>query len=165
MNALLNQLPERDRQALVIVTLALIAALAYWWLWQPLQAELSSARSRVRLQTEEVQQMQALALRLKQLTPVMDKPSGPSARGTGSLYSRVDGDARRAGVSGAVKRMEPRSDGRLRVWFTKVELNKVLAWLSTLRAKGIEVYEFTAQKNPDPGMADIRLVLQDGATP
>jgi general secretion pathway protein M len=76
-----------------------------------------------------------------------------------SLMTLANQQARNFGL--AVKRYEPSGDKSLSMSLEQVSFNRVVQWLETLeRDYGIIAVDFTATRRDEPGMVDVRVVLQ-----
>lgn len=91
-----------------------------------------------------------------------------SAIGSSTLKPRAQGDtlqslanqqARNLGL--AIQRYEPSGDKAVTMTLQLVPFNRVVQWLDVLeRDYGIVAIEFTASRRDEPGMVDVRVVLQ-----
>ena len=158
-------LSARDRRALGWLGAALLAGLAWFGVWQPL------ANARVRL-AQQVQRAQAdrdwIQARAGEIGRLRAQGALlPMSRGGKSLLALADSGAREAGLGGALKRVEPVSQGRVNLWFEGVPFDALTDWLEQLEQhQGVRVDELSAERAAGLGSANARVGLVDtGGTP
>jgi general secretion pathway protein M len=158
-------LPARDRRALAWLGGALALALAWFAVWQPLQAARARAGNQLEQATRDrdwIRERSAEIGRLRAQGALL-----PLARGGKSLLALADAGAREAGLGGALKRVEPVSQGRVNLWFESVPFDALTDWLEQLEQRyGVRVDELGAERAAGVGMANVRVGLVDtGGTP
>ena len=158
-------LPARDRRALAWLGAALALALAWFAVWQPLQAARVRAGNQLEQATRDrewIRERSAEIGRLRAQGALL-----PLARGGKSLLALADAGAREAGLGGALKRVEPVSQGRVNLWFESVPFDALTDWLEQLEQRyGVRVDELGAERAAGLGMANVRVGLVDtGGTP
>lgn len=78
---------------------------------------------------------------------------------TDSLMTLANQQARNFGLT--AKRYEPSGEKSLSMSFEQVSFNRVVQWLDALEHDyGIIAVDFTATRRDEPGMVDVRVVLQ-----
>lgn len=83
------------------------------------------------------------------------KPRAPGD----TVLTLANQQARNFGLS--VRRYEPSGDSALTMALEQVPFNRVVQWLDALeRDYGIIAVEFSASRRDEPGMVDVRVVLQ-----
>jgi general secretion pathway protein M len=155
-----RELSPRDRRALGWLAAALLAALGWFAVWQPL----ASARVRLSHQLEQAERdrvvVQARASTIGRLRA--EGALTPLARGGKSLLALADSGAREAGLGGALKRVEPVSQGRVNLWFESVPFDALTTWLEQLEQRyGVRVDELSAERAAGLGTANARVGLVD----
>lgn len=76
-----------------------------------------------------------------------------------SLLTLANQSARDFGL--AFKRYEPNANQGLNLWLEQVPFNQVVKWLEALeRDYGVGAVEFSASRRDEPGIVDVRIVLQ-----
>jgi len=79
----------------------------------------------------------------------------------GSLLSLVDQTAKRSGLGGAVTRVEPDGNDKVRIRLERVNFDKMMGWLESLQTKhGVSIDSITVDQHQDSGMANVRLSLK-----
>ena len=80
-----------------------------------------------------------------------------------SLLALADASARAAGLSGALKRVEPTGGNSVRVSFEVASFDMLVDWLSQLaRDYGVRVSDFSADKVEGLGLVNARVTLEEG---
>ena len=156
-------LPARDRRALGWLGAALLAALAWFGVWQPLAAarvRLANQLERAQQDRDFIQGRSAEIARLRAEGALM-----PLQRGGKSLLALADAGAREAGLGGTLKRVEPVSTGRVNLWFEGVPFDALTTWLEQLEQRqGVRVDELSAERAAALGSANARVGLVDTGT-
>lgn len=161
LTAQYDQLPRRDQQALVLLSVAVFLGILYFAIWQPASAFHDKAVSN----RENAQQLLAW---MDSNRPSLQRLSGDRAgQSSGSVNRPEDGRAlmalvtRTAGESGlSLQRFEPSGDDAIRVWLDKVPFSQVAGWLETLNIdNGVEIEQASMDRQNEPGMVSVRLTL------
>jgi general secretion pathway protein M len=80
-----------------------------------------------------------------------------------SLLALADASARAAGLSGALKRVEPTGGNSVRVSFEIANFDVLVDWLSQLaRDYGVRVSDFSTDKVEGLGLVNARVTLEEG---
>ncbi|HHS83399.1 MAG TPA: type II secretion system protein M [Gammaproteobacteria bacterium] len=153
-------LQPRERLMLFAGGIAVLFALVYFLLWQPVM----NARTEMQ---QEVLQQRALLLWMKDAASEAKSlrgVTGQKVKGLGgqSLLSLVDQSAKQEGLGGAMKRVEP--DGKqVRIWFEAASFDRLIAWLEKIsKNNGIRVVSATIERADGTGLVDVRLRLAGG---
>ena len=153
-------LQPRERLMLFAGGIAVLFALVYFLLWQPVM----NARTEMQ---QEVLQQRALLLWMKDAAneaKSLRGVTGQKVKGLGgqSLLSLVDQSAKQEGLGGAMKRVEP--DGKqVRIWFEAASFDRLIAWLEKIsKNNGIRVVSATIERADGTGLVDVRLRLAGG---
>lgn len=137
--------------------------LLYALLWRPFHNRLGELRQTVAAQRRDLAWMQQATVEIKQLGAGAGPPTPNRAAGQPSLLTLVDQTARTAGLGGAMKRIEPQGDDKLRVQFEQVGFDLLIRWLSGLEQDhGVILVNATIDRQADNGRVDARLILQGG---
>jgi len=153
-----NQLQPRQQVLLAAAGVVLVAVFLFTMVWEPLAEAREQERNRVA-------QQQALADWLEAVEPIARSLREERARRPGdladrSLLGRVDETARAAGLAGAIQRIEPGGDDRVRVWLEEADFPTLMEWLSdSATEQGIFVEQFTAERADSPGTSNVRMTL------
>lgn len=153
----LESLSPRDRNALLAGAAALLVALLYLGLWEPLANHEARLAERVAQQREQLAWMQTAAAEARQLRGRGGASAAPSAGG--SLLSTIDQAAAAAGLKETVKRVAPEGGGTVRVWLGEAPYPAVLRWLQALARQGILPQAVQMERVEVPGRVDARVLL------
>jgi general secretion pathway protein M len=148
-------LQPRERLSLLGGGLLIAALLAWQFVWLPLQSQLKQARTQVQTQQQLLAWMRQAVAQLKTTDPTARPPSDNSNR---SLLSLVDQSARSAGLSQALKKIQPEGD-EVRVWLDQLDFDKAMQWLGELQRQGVKVSSLNAERAQAPGQVQMRLSL------
>lgn len=154
-----GQLSSRDRKMLVLGLVFVLFAGLYVGLVEPLL----ESRERLGAQLKAVKATQAwMLVATKEIETIRQRDSGKPVTGGKSLLVTVGSTARGAKLGKAPKRIEPQSDGEVRVWLEDVRFDSVLAWLQTLANQGIHVRQISFVAGKVAGLATVRVSLARG---
>lgn len=162
MNAWWQGLQTRER--LLVQIAAAVATLFMLWLFvvRPLaQAEIElrlgveTLRSQVAEATQSAQTI--LAARNAGMIATAPTPqSGPS------LMALADSSARDAGLSSALKRLQPEGENQVKLEFEAADFDALVAWLERLdRQDGVVITEWSVDRALAPGVVNARLTLEN----
>ncbi|WP_029653540.1 type II secretion system protein GspM [Marinobacter daepoensis] len=156
-----DQLPTRDRQALTVLSLALLLALIYLLIWRPVTQFHDRATASRENAGELVAWMQANQASIEQLggggnaasSSAADKPEDGRA-----LMALVTRSAGEAGLS--LQRFEPSGDSAIRVWLENAGYADVASWLERLNGNhGVMIDQAALDRGNEPGQVSVRLTL------
>lgn len=153
----LRELEERERRALAIGVVAVIASILYLGIYEPLYPDTEDRRQTLSERRQVLAEVRRIAPSLGVDT---DRIAGGDA---GSLMARIDGAAKQAGLAGAVRRMQPDGE-RVRIALSGAEFDSLVAWLGGLRSEHrVVVSELTLEPAEARGRVDGSLTLGPGA--
>lgn len=159
MNAWFDDRSPREQLIIGIAGVALILVVLWLLVWEPI------SQKRVEYQAR-VEQEQQILMELQQLTA----EAGTLGSGTGivvdrenqSLLSLADSTVRAAGLAGALRRIEPDGQERVRLWLQQAQFDPMMAWLQSLaRDHGIHVYTANIEAGDRAGLVVADITLQD----
>ncbi len=154
-------LAPRERIAVVAGGIAVVFALFYYMLWQPLNNSVADARLRVNVQAEQARWMLGVRdeARLLQSTDTQRSVQGRND----SLLSIVDATSRDNGLGQAVRRIQPDNNDQATVTMEKANFNQILFWLRSLqRDYGVAASQMTITRDEEDGTVQARLTLTRG---
>lgn len=151
-------LPARDRSALKILALCLGILFLYFACWSPAQNYMSANHDLLEQRVELLKQVKSNSA----ILAAMNKQNGSSQTpkiNSQQLVSTVTSMAQQQGV--ALKRFEPSGERELKVWVDDVAFDKLVSWLSVLKARiGVEVDQISLERQDKPGLISARLTLR-----
>ena len=161
MNKFLANLTPRERRWLLGGAGLLLVLLAYSLAWVPLSREVARLEEIVgeqRALLAWMEQAAEEAQRLRGLSSVAKRQ-----RGHQSLLALSDQTARQAGLGGAIKRVEPEGQDKVRIRLEGAAFDDLVAWLEKLQiGHGVRIVSITVDRRDQPGLVDARLTLQAG---
>jgi len=161
MIARLDQLPARDRQALLALAIALFITVIYFGVWKPSVSYSEQARNSRENAEQLLAWMQANEASIRSLSSVNTGGSSMAAERPEdgrALMALVTRSAVEAGLS--LQRFEPGSENTIRVWLDSVPYADVAAWLEQLNHRhGVLIDQASMDKSNEPGQVSVRLTL------
>jgi general secretion pathway protein M len=153
-------LQQRERQ-LLTVGATLLALFLFWLLiWHPLANGRASLESAVIRQREALATMRAQALEVQRLRAA--GVSGRAERQGKSLLALADATARGAGLTGALKRVEPVSAKSVRVTLELANFDALIGWMESLaRDFTVQATDFSADRADGVGLVNARITLEE----
>ncbi len=157
MKAWFEQLAAREQRLILLALPVLVLTLGWAFIWHPLSEGRSEWRLRSSQLADDVSWMR-LAVPAMGSSPQQQPREGLGNR---SLLAVIDSSLRDAGLGPTLRRIEPSSERRVRVWFEQAAFDAVVGWLEELdRRYGVQVDEIAANRIEGSGIVDVRLTLQ-----
>lgn len=158
MMAYLKQLNERERLLLLIVAPLLVLLVLYGLVWRPLSGHVDMLQQRVSRQQETLRYMHTAAQQVKQLR---QQQSSTGRRGSNqSLLALVDRTVKQAGLTRALKRVEPDGSDKVKVRLEQAGFDAMVGWLESLQLRyGIRIESISVDAQDSPGSVNVRLTL------
>ncbi len=147
-------LAPRERVALGLMLVCVIAALLYISFWQPAQHRLHNARESLAQQLELSGYLQAKAPLARAL---VEKPTATLA--PEQLQGFVTTSAAASQLT--IERIDNAGDGSLQVNLQPVAFNLLLRWFQELEGQGVRIDEAGMDRNEE-GLVTARLTLRVG---
>ncbi len=123
----------RERWVLGGSGVVLLMVLLYLLVWEPWHHNMQRLRSDVAALGADLVWMQQAAVQLRQVQGTGRTTATSTPRSGMALATQTEQAARAAGLDTALRRIEPQSDGRLRLWLEQVGFATLLPWLIDLR--------------------------------
>ncbi|MEX2476000.1 type II secretion system protein GspM [Marinobacter sp.] len=155
-----DQLPRRDQQALMVLSVAVFLGVLYFLIWSPVASFHDQAVTSRESAEELLVYMQSNRSGLERLanregggSPATNAPEDGRA-----LMALVTRSAGESGLS--LQRFEPSGDGAIRVWLSDVPFADVAAWLEDLNLNhGVVIDQVALDKQDEPGIVSVRMTL------
>ncbi len=155
-----NRLQPRERRMVAFGAVACVLLLGWAFVWHPLARARADLHARVERQREDVAWMRSVAGQASELHA--QGAHGHAERQGKSLLALADVTARAAGLSGALKRVEPTGGNSVRVNFEVASFDMLADWLTQLtRDYGVRVTDFSTDKVEGLGLVNARVTLED----
>lgn len=146
-----QQLPARDRLALIGLGAFLLVVLVYAFVWLPIDGKLKAANARYVQEREFYAYMQEQAPALRQSMKAVPASLGPE-----QLQGLVTGSAQKHGL--VLERLDNEGNGRLLIALSKTPFDTLLRWLAELDGKGVGLAEASLERT-EVGKVDARLTM------
>ncbi|TVS11533.1 MAG: type II secretion system protein M [Wenzhouxiangella sp.] len=157
MSTFWEQLNARQRVLIVLAGLVLVAAALFVGVWEPLAESRAAERERVAGQQALLDWLDAVAPVAAELRRRGDRGRD---RGGRSLLGLADETARAAGLAGALSRIEPAGDDRVRVWLEGAEFLATMGWLEQLAVgHPVVVDQLDVDRGRSSGLVNVRVTL------
>ena len=151
-NALANLSP-RDQLALKLLGLFFGGLFIVYGLVFPTLEFRESAKADYQ---HEAQLLQWMKTQQASVASLQKTPVSQSNLSAASPLTLVNASAKAQQLT--IKRIQPESNGSLRVWLTNVDFNQSLRWLQELEQQGLSIQEMNADREA-PGKVNLRLTL------
>lgn len=156
MKAWFKQLAPREQRLILLALPLLVVMLGWAFVWHPLAEGRKEWRERSAQLAGDVAWM-------RQAVPVTGASTAQAREGLGprSLLAVTDSSLREAGLGPTLRRIEPATERRVRVWFEQASFDAVVGWLEGLDQRyGVQVAEIAANRRDGAGIVDVRLTLE-----
>ncbi len=159
MKAWFRQLQRREQWALLIAAGVLGSFLFWRLLWQPLADNSQRLNARINAQQHTLISLQQLAQEAEQLRT---SPRRDAAEQRGSLLGLADRTARAQRLAGALKRIEPDGDDRIRVYLEQASFDHLMNWLQEVAVvHRVLLTQINADAGEQPGLVNAQVTLQN----
>jgi general secretion pathway protein M len=149
-----NSLESREKNALVALTVFVVALILYFAVWSPIHAYYQDSLQKRDTQFSLMQYMRATEKQAR------SSSSNPKAKPQGqSLITEISNSARQLGI--APSRLQPEGDDIVSVWFNDVVFNDLINWIVRLNEReGVGIQQISIDRQDNPGTVNVRLVLR-----
>ena len=138
----------RERWVLGGSAVVLILILAYVLVWEPWQQRVQRLHSEVTALQADLVWMQQAAAQLHHAQAAGSVATMRSGGNAMALATQAEQSARSAGLETYLRRIEPQTDGSLRLWLEQVGFSRLLPWLVELRyTHGIRLDEVQLERS------------------
>lgn len=157
MNDFWDKLNPRQRGLMVLAALTLVGALLFVGLWEPMVEAREQRRDRVAAQQALLSWLDAVSPMAVELRRQADRSRAEAPR---SLLGLADETARAAGLAGALSRIEPAGEDRVRVWLDGADFLATMQWLEQLAAgHPVAVGQLDLERARSSGQVNVRVTL------
>jgi len=158
VNQWFKTLSAREQRLVIGGAIALVIAVLYWGIWQPMAQRAASAEQN--LQTER-QLLSWVSEKADDITTLRAKTGATGSVSPQGLNQVVNETTRRFRIE--LIRMQPREDA-VQVWVQPLPFNTLVNWLAFLREEhGIEAQFLDVSKTNQAGLVEVnRLQLGRG---
>ena len=124
--------------------------LLYSFVFSPWQTKLTQLRDQAPQKRADLHWMKTQAKQAKSLLAATK-----SSTVQGPLLTTLENTAQETAIRGSIKRMQPGSDGEVKVWLSDVQFDLWLAWVDVLRQQVVDVSTATITR-AEQGAVNVR---------
>lgn len=151
-------LSQREQVMVKFAGSALIIFLVYFIVIDPISSNYSKNKKAVATATETLEWMLAASQEVKQLRGGHTFSKRPE--GKQFVLSMIDQSARKSGLAGVMKRVQPEGESGVRVWFENAAFDELIKWLDIIESKhGLVVNEINIEQTESTGLVNVRVYL------
>ena len=152
-------LTQREKNMVQIAASAVVVFLLYLIIIEPISSSYTKNKKNVETATQTLDWMRASAKEVIQLRGGRSVSESP--KGKQFVLSTVDKSARKAGLAGVMKRVQPEGEMGVRVWFENAAFDVLINWLSTIeKENGLIVNEINVEQTETTGLVNVRVYLE-----
>jgi len=162
MRQTFENLSASERTLVIVASVVLLSGLIYGLAWRPLQVSIEEQGKKLERNLKSVEWMRQSALELKRFNARASVQGNGGARQ--SILALVDQTARKAGLGGTIKRVEPAGTGKVRIRMESVAFDDMISWLEGLLGPAaITIESIAIDRSDQTGLVDAHLTLLDPA--
>lgn len=151
-------LAPRERVMVAAAAIAILVALFYTAVWQPLHRGAVDYEQRIERQRELAVHVATLGAQAAQLRA---RSQGNFRGQNDSLLAIIDRSSREAGVRGAIQRIQPEGPNKAAVTMTGGSFNALIQWLRQLQQSyGITISALNVVRGESNGRIEARMTLE-----
>lgn len=152
-------LTQRERTMVQAAAVVVLVFVFYMIIIEPISTSYAKKKQNVATATETLEWMRTAAQEVKQLSGGSNLSVRP--QGKQQVLSLVDRSARKAGLAGVMKRVQPEGDSGVRVWFENAAFDELVKWLATIESDhGLSVNEINVEQTESTGLVNVRVFLE-----
>ncbi|MFC3094093.1 type II secretion system protein M [Alteromonas sediminis] len=142
-------LSEREQKLVVASGVAVVIALFYFIVWQPLNNAIETEQTKLKSQQSLLNWVTSRSQRAQ----LLRASSATSGGFNGSLPQAVNTTTNRHNI--AISRMQPQGDD-LQVWIDEAAFNDLLSWLQSLERMGVQIKQVDITDAEKSGHIQVR---------
>ncbi len=154
MDKWLAQYSLREKAIVVIGVLLLCGLMLHAFVIEPYQMRMASMKEELQQQSSDLTWMRSVVSRL----PRGDIEQA-DAQINGSLANFIDQSVRRQGLSEQLSQMTPIGSDEVRMRYSAVDFNRLVAFIAQITASGLEVKDIRISAGDNPGVVDSSIVF------
>lgn len=157
MKTYLNNLSVRDRRIVMTAAPVVLFMVAYLFFWQPL----SQQRDRLASLVVEKEHDLIWMKRAAKEAGLLQQDARQKLQAGQSMMALMDKTARQAGLSKAMKRVEPEGDNKVKVRLEQVVFDDMITWVELLQSRyGVVIDAVTIDRHEAQGIVNARLTFK-----
>lgn len=152
-------LTQRERTMVQVAASVVTVFLLYLLIVEPISSNYTKNKKNVATATETLAWMHSAAMEVKQLQGGVSLSQRP--QGKQFVLSMVDRSAKKSGLGGVMKRVQPEGESGVRIWFEAAAFDELIKWLSIVESQhGFSVNEINIEQTESTGLVNVRVFLE-----
>jgi type II secretory pathway component PulM len=154
MSEILARYSLREKMIVLVALLVMVVIGTHALVIEPYQLRVVELQSELEQQRADLDWMRSAVAKL---------PAAASAPSTveinGTLANFVDQAVRHQGLSGQLTQISPVGTDEIRMRYSAVDFNQLIAFIAQVNASGLDVKDIRISPGDDPGIVDSNVVL------
>ncbi len=154
-------LTQRERTMVKVAASVVTVFLLYLLIIEPISSSYAKNKKNVATATETLAWMHSAALEVKQLQGGSPLSLSQRPQGKQFVLSMVDRSAKKSGLGGVMKRVQPEGESGVRIWFEAAAFDELIKWLAIVESQhGLTVNEINIEQTESTGLVNVRVFLE-----
>ena len=154
MAELLARYSQREKLIVAFALLIAIAIGSHALIIEPYLLRVAELQDEIEQQRDDLDWMRSAVARIPASKAVAD-----GSEISGTLASFIDQVVRRQGLSGQLTQMSPVGTDEIRMRYSAVDFNRLIAFIAEVNSSGLEVRDMRISPAEDAGIVDSNIVL------
>lgn len=147
----INALSDKDKRALILLTLFLVPLIAYFIILRPSYGYYSAAKESY---SENKALLEWVDINSRRIAT---NPQEATVKTALPLLELLTTSADKNVLK--ITRIQPESDNKVRVWLDEAEFAKLIAWLTELTGSGVTISSISIDKTNEPGFVNTQCLF------
>ena len=155
MSELLARYSPREKMIVAVALLVMLVIGGHALVIEPYLQRVAALQDEIEQQRADLEWMRSAVARLPNSAMTAD-----SAEISGTLANFIDQAVRRQGLAGQLSQMSPVGEDEIRMRYSAVEFNRLIAFIALVNSSGLAVKDIRISPAETPGIVDSNLVLE-----
>ena len=155
MSELLARYSPREKMIVAFALLVMLVIGGHALVIEPYLQRVAALQDEIEQQRADLEWMRSAVARLPNSAMTAD-----SAEISGTLANFIDQAVRRQGLAGQLSQMSPVGEDEIRMRYSAVEFNRLIAFIALVNSSGLAVKDIRISPAETPGIVDANLVLE-----
>ena len=155
MSELLARYSPREKMIVAVALLVMLVIGGHALVIEPYLQRVAALQDEIEQQRADLEWMRSAVARLPNSAMTADSDE---IRGT--LANFIDQAVRRQGLAGQLSQMSPVGEDEIRMRYSAVEFNRLIAFIALVNSSGLAVKDIRISPAETPGIVDANLVLE-----
>ena len=156
MAELLARYSLREKLIVGVALLVLVLIGGHALIVEPYFERIASVQEAIEQERSDLAWMQSAVTRIPRNAVAVDNGSEIS----GTLANFIDQAVRRQGLAGQLSQMSPVGDDEIRMRYSDVDFNRLVAFIASVNSSGLSVKDIRISPSETNGVVDSSLVLE-----